>query len=363
MGRVKDYILRTASDAGGRFSFAPLVTRDMRGRIFSFLLMMKAIGRILGNRLRGRVALVHVHMGDRGSAVRKGIIVLFSRMFGVPTLLHLHAVEMERHYAAASPVMRWLIRLPFRASTSIIVLGERFRAWLVNDLGIPSAKIDILYNGVDVGEALPARQFANGRSQTILFLGNLLERKGMSDFIAALGALPATADSWHAVIAGGGYQEPYIEQATRLGIADRISFTGWVDQAGVRALLAQADMLVLPSYEEGLPLVILEALAAGLPVICTPVGSISETLKDGDTALFCAPGDRAGLAVCMEKMLGDPALRAALSQRGRKLFDRAFSLGAFQAGLLAIYRKRCDVDYVLASSECLPGDTGSVNLN
>ena len=104
---------------------------------------------------------------------------------------------LDRHVAAGrggrlciqAPNLRWTY-------ADLQEKANRIANVLVNDLGIPSAKIDILYNGVDVGEALPARQFANGRSQTILFLGNLLERKGMSDFIAALGALPATADSW-----------------------------------------------------------------------------------------------------------------------------------------------------------------------
>jgi glycosyltransferase involved in cell wall biosynthesis len=345
MGRVKDYLLRAAPDGNGRYELRALVTRDTRGAAFSALLLARGMARMAGARARGRAALLHVNMGDRLSAVRKGLLVLFARMIGIPALLHLHAVELEAHYAQGGPMRRWFIRQPFRAASTIVVLGERYRAWLANDLGIDNDRIDILNNGVDTDPALPSRQPDRGRPLQILFLGNLIERNGISDFLEALALLSREETGWRAVIAGAGERQLYADKARDLGLGDRVDLVGWVDQTRAQDLVRQSDMLVLPSYDEGLPLVILEALGAGLPVICTPVGSIPETLCDGETALFCQPGDRAGLAARMRTLMRDADGRARLSVNGRAVFDRLFSLGAFRRNLFAIYRKRCGIDY------------------
>jgi glycosyltransferase involved in cell wall biosynthesis len=345
MGRVKDYILRCAPDRDGRFVLRPLITRDMRGAFFSLALLFGCITTICLQRLRGRIALLHVNMGDRGSLFRKGLLILTARIVGVKTLLHLHAVELDRHFAKAGPVLRWLIRLPFRQATSIAVLGERFRDWLVDEVGIDSARIDILYNGVDVGDPPDRKTRGPDEPLVILFLGNMIERKGLSDLIAALALIPAGTRPWRAMVAGGGDPAPYRRQAEALHIADRIAFSGWVDQAGVRALLAEVDVLVLPSYDEGLPLVILEALAMAVPVLCTPVGVIGEVLTDGETAAFTPVGDRQALSEKLTGLLTDDALRERLSRDGHALFRRCFSLEAFQSALLVIYRRRYGIDY------------------
>lgn len=345
MGRVKDYILRCPRDEEGRYVLAPLITRDMRGAAYSLFLLFGAMGAIAAGALRGRVALLHVNMGDRGSVVRKGLLLLVGRLFGVKTMLHLHAVELDRLFAKAGPVGRWLIRRPFVHATTVVVLGERFRDWVVEQVGVDPRKVEILYNGVDTGGQPDPSAASGAGPRTILFLGNMIERKGLSDLIAALAEIPAAAPAWRAVVAGGGEAAPYRTQAEALGIGDRIAFAGWVDQAGVREHLAEATMLVLPSYDEGLPLVILEALAMAVPVICTPVGVIGEVLDDGSTALFVPVGDRAALAARMTTLLSDPELHDRLSEAGHDLFRRRFSLKAFQTALLDIYRRRAGIDH------------------
>ena len=114
-------------------------------------------------------------------------------------------------------------------------------------------------------------------------------------------------------------------------------FAGWVDQAGAAACLAEADALVLPSYDEGLPLVILEALSLGVPVVTTPVGAIPEVLDDGDTALLVPPGDVDALAGALARLAGDAALAARLSERGRALYEREFTLPVFAERVAALH--------------------------
>lgn len=342
MGRVKDYILQSPPDLTGQYRLVPLVTRDGRGVVFSVVLFATAMLRVIWAAIRGRIALLHVNLGDRGSLARKGLLVLGARACGVPTVLHLHAAELEQLHDKTGRLGRGLIGLPFRASTSIVVLGERYRAWLVEAFGIAPARIRILNNGV---AAPPPRRAHGDGPQTLLFLGNMIERKGLSDLIVALGMMPPVEGGWRAVIVGGGDPAPYRALAEASGVGGQVEFPGWMDRADVQALLGGSDIMVLPSYDEGLPLVILEALGAGVPVICTPVGVIPEVLTDERTALFVPPGDRAALAAQMARLLGDRALQDGLAERAKALFDEKFSLTAFQDALFAIYRECCAVDY------------------
>lgn len=348
MGRVKDYILASGGDAEGRYRFEPLITRDERGAAFSVLLLIRAALIIWANALLRRVAFVHVNFGDKGSALRKGLVILAARLTFVPVVLHLHAAALIELHAESSGFVKKLIRLPFLAATGIIVLGRLWRDWLVNELKISRAKIDVLYNGVPV-EPTP-RRFTKETSgpRKILFLGLLTERKGISDFIHALAAIPGDAPDWQAIIAGNGDIEGYQAKASALGMAGRTHFTGWVDQKGVRELLASVDMMVLPSYHEGLPLVILEALGAGAPVICTPVGAIPEVLEHERDVILVEPGDRAALAAAMADLLTDPARLQALSDHGIARFRETFALDVFLKNLFAIYEKRLGMPMRLA---------------
>lgn len=346
MGQVKDYILRAGADAAGRYAFVPLITRDGRGAAYSLWLLALCILRIWKSALIGRAALVHVHMGDFGSAGRKGLILFAARLARVPTVLHFHAVSMEPWHARSNGLVRWALRQPFRAASVVVVLGERFRRWMVDELHVDPAKIDILHNGVASRAGSAAPRGLSAGPVEILFLGNLIERKGVSDLIAALAALPPETGDWRVVFAGGGDLDHYRALVEREGLSDRARFLGWVDREGALDLLEHSDILALPSYEEGLPLVILEALGAGVPVLCTPVGSIPEVLTDGTTALFCDAGDRMDLAACLARLIGDPALRQALSCEGSALFARRFSLEAFQDALFDIYDRRCGIRFV-----------------
>jgi glycosyltransferase involved in cell wall biosynthesis len=171
-----------------------------------------------------------------------------------------------------------------------------------------------------------------------------MHRKGIFDLLHAAAQLPTRSPPWQLTVAGGGEIEECATLAHRLGIADRVAFAGWVDQARARVLLAEADLLVLPSYDEGLPLVILEALGMGTPVLCTPVGAIPEVLEDLRTAVFVRPGDPAELSLKLQRLLENASLRQTLSTNGMALFARQFTLDAFIERLFDVYRRYCGVD-------------------
>lgn len=335
MGRVKDYICQSPLDWWDGLVPTPLVTRGDGGKLHSLKLLLGAFGAIRRGKRDGTLALVHVNMGDRGSALRKGLIALECRRLGVPVFVHLHAVQL----AKLPKLALRLLPFPFRAATCAIVLGDVYRRYLRETLHVTDTPIEILWNGVPIEPVEGRRHDTGDGPLRIVFLGTLGERKGMSDLIAALAKVPQTGRGWRVIFAGPGDIEGYRAKAMAAGIGDYSSFPGFLDQAGVRALLADAEMMVLPSYDEGLPLVILEALGVGTPVIATPVGAIPEVLTHDRDILFCQPGAPDELATAIRRLIDDPALRQALCDNGLETFRRTFSIQAFCTSLLAIWRR------------------------
>ena len=347
MGRVKDYILQMGGDAQGRVMFSALDTRGDGSALASLWKLFLALCVIVRATLAGRIAFVHLNAGDRGSMVRKGVVALVCRALHVPTVLHLHAAELLGHYSEANGVLRWLIRQPFQAATCVVVIGMLWRDWLVRDLGIDAGKIEVVYNGVPVETATQVEGVdprVHDAVVHLLFLGNLMERKGVSDLLRALALLPSSAPAWQLTLAGGGDLAHYRKMVTELRLIERVHFAGWVEQAAARTLLHNHHVLLLPSYDEGLPLVILEALGSGMAVIATAVGSIPEVLEDQRNALFVDVGNSRDIADKIMRLLQDRALLGALGTDGIRLYRERFTLSAFGDGLFAVYRKHCGVD-------------------
>jgi glycosyltransferase involved in cell wall biosynthesis len=217
-----------------------------------------------------------------------------------------------------------------------VVLGPRSRAFVVDTLKVPAERVRMVPNGVPAASRSRHRDAA---MRTVLFVGNLSERKGVGDLLQALNLPGWDRAHTRIVLAGGGDVQGYRQQAQDLGLGDWVRWTGWVERDEVAALMAAADVLVLPSYDEGLPLVILEAMAQSVAVVCTPVGEIDHWIKDGEHALFVAPGDVTALARQLQRVLADESLRRRLEESGLRLHAKEFSLSRFGSRIAHLHRE------------------------
>ncbi|MDZ4057999.1 MAG: glycosyltransferase family 4 protein [Polynucleobacter sp.] len=339
MGRVKDYIISSNREFEG-VAFEHVNTRDDRGVVFSVFLTLGALSRILRAAVSERSGtLIHANVGDRGSVLRKGALITFARILSLPVVLHLHSAELQRGYQSKSAIYKICARIAFAMSNMIIVLGDGTKAWLIKDLKIFPDNIVVLRNGVAVSVASKPLDVARGERVEVLFLGNLIPRKGVSELLAAVASLKEMPQRWKLTLAGGGEIERYQAEARLLGVEQLVQFTGWLGQAAASELVASADILVLPSFDEGLPLVILEALGSWTAVVCTPVGSIPEVLTDGENARFVPVGDSAHLSDVLKALINDREARERLAAAGRTLYEEKFSLSRFAQALAAIYRQ------------------------
>jgi len=227
----------------------------------------------------------------------------------------------------------------FQDADRVVVLGERDRSMLTALLGVDAGRIVIAHNCVpDPG---PRDNRISDEAPLIVFLGRLSERKGVTELLLALGHASMRALQWRAVLAGDGPVENYRRQAAALGLSERVDFPGWLDSAGIRALCARADILVLPSHAEGLAMAVVEGLAHGLAVVTTRVGAHEEVIVDGETGLFVPVGDKEVLARTLAKLVSDPAQCSRLSAKGRAHYLRHFSMAAYLQSLEQLYGAVC----------------------
>ncbi len=324
-------------DMGGRYRFELIESRGRGHALWAAWPMFCAAYKIW-RRAWGRTpVLLHVNMAERGSVLRKGALLYLGRALGLRTVLHVHAAEIVEFYEGLGAFARARVRGVFQSAGSCIVLGDGMAVWLQARLGVPASRIEVLRNGVPAPSLLPFP--SPNAPTTLLFLGNLQVRKGLGDLLVALAGPACAMRAFELIVAGGGDTAPWRARARALGLENRVTFTGWLDRAEVTGQLARAGVLILPSYHEGLPLVLLEAASMGVACITTPVGAIGEVFTDEETALLVPAGDGVALERAILRMIDDVALRTRIGRNARWLYQRAFSMDIFTARLEGIYER------------------------
>jgi glycosyltransferase involved in cell wall biosynthesis len=284
-----------------------------------------------------RLALVHVHMTTRGSAVRKCCLVLLGRSFGVPAITHLHGADFQEFFVRVPAPFRRAIRLALNSSRHVIVLGEGWREFLIDEVGVSAKKIRVVYNGVPARVGFPDVARDPGQPVKILFLGRLGDRKGVPDLLAALGSQSLMARHWTATLAGDGEIERFRAEVAQAGLSTRVTLPGWTDRATTEAMLREADIFVLPSRHEALPMAIVEALAHAVPVIATPVGVTPELLRDGETARLVPAGNSGALANAIAALIDQPDERRRLGAAGHRVFLENLEIGGIADQIRSMY--------------------------
>lgn len=261
----------------------------------------------------------------------------------IPVVVSVRGADLNT--AKISRIGRWLTRAIISRVSYVITVSDEFRDLLKSEIGCPKP-LAALYNGVDIEQFRP-RDKAACRSalglpdnRTIaLYVGGLIERKGVSILIQALAGAAMPDRSVELYLAGDGPLRDSLKAlASAQGIAGQVHFLGEIPKDRVHLWMGAADMLVLPSYSEGRPNVVLEAMANGTPVVATAVNGTNELVTDGEDGLLFKPGDVAGLAACLTRLLRQPGLAAKLSDCGpKKIAALGLTWPAHGRQLMTIY--------------------------
>jgi len=257
--------------------------------------------------------------------------------------------------AYLTPRQKLVQRLVCRMADCVLVNAEAIRDWLIAD-GFEPAKIVVIPNGIDLARFRRAAEGEGPRPELgiaadaplVTMVSRLSPTKGVEHLLDAIAATAVTHPTLRALIVGEGlvaqdgvvmqdrvYLDSLIARAKKLGIEDRVIFTGY--RSDIPALLAQTDVFALPSLTEGLSNVVLEAMAAGLPVIATRVGGTPEIIRDGQNGLLVPPSDPDALKGAITKLLDDPTLAKGLGDAARRGVEERFSMARMVNATEALY--------------------------
>lgn len=201
------------------------------------------------------------------------------------------------------------------------------------------AKCSIVRCGIDLAQFLP-RPSARLSPPEILCVGRLTPAKGQAVLLNACRLLRDRGVSFHLTLVGDGPDRERLESlAQRLGITDAVHWAGAVGQHEIQSYYERATLFVLPSFAEGLPVVLMEAMAKGVPCVSTRITGIPELIRHGENGLLVAPADVEGLADAIEQLLREPSTRERFSAEGRVTVERAFDLAKNADKLATLFDK------------------------
>lgn len=297
---------------------------------------------------RERFDLLHAHWAIPGGAIGG----LVSRLMGLPLLITLHGsdvyvAEHNRVYAAAA-------RLGFRRAQRVTAVSEDLRTRALA-LGLDEAKAMVIPPGPEVeryrdgdGARMRAKLGIPPSAPVIGALGRLVYKKGFRHLLAAMRIVLASLPDAYCVIGGDGdLREELAAQAQEMEVAERTIFPGPVAWEDTPDYYALCDVVAVPSVVDaagnvdGLPLVLLEAMASGIAVVASRVAGIPDVVLDGLDGLLVPPGDEGALGEALLRVLRDAPLRAALGARARQEVLAHYSVESMARRFEALYRECC----------------------
>ena len=299
--------------------------RGIRGRVYNLIYFAEAV--VLAHHM-ARMGVSHLHNHIAKSSCT--VAMLAAEIAGLPYSFTLHGPDI---FFAPE---HWRLDEKIARARFVACISEfsRSQAMFWSDRG-HWPKLKIVHCGVD-----PERYTTGARDGTrLIFVGRLDAVKGvpvlLDAFAEARGALPGLS----LTLVGDGPDRAALEaEVTARGLAGAVIFAGYRSQAEVAALLAEHDALVLPSFAEGVPVVLMEAMAARLPVIATAVGGVGELVEHGVSGLMVPPGDGAALRAAILQIMGDPALRNRMGEAGRAVVETQFTATTEAARLARLFR-------------------------
>lgn len=313
------------------------VESGSRFRLDRAWVAVPALFKLLWQLIWFRPHLLHVNTPYFWALVRDGAAVWLASWFGVKTLLHFHGGDLEESVEASSPLARRMIEATLRRTDCLIAITRQTETYLHGK--VEPERVDYLANFLDLHgfEAILERGEARREGPLrVLFVGWMLEAKGVPELLEAASHFP---DVQFTLI--GHYHTEFVDRIEEQleAARDHVTVLEPVPRNQMVGLYREADVFVLPTRREGFPMVILEAMAAGLPVISTPIGAIPDMVRDGEEGLIVPERDSAALTAALTQLLGDPALRTRMGERGRQRVSEVYSREVVVSQLEALYRR------------------------
>jgi glycosyltransferase involved in cell wall biosynthesis len=272
------------------------------------------------------------------------VALLLKLTAGVPYVVSLRGgdvpgfqpYDLALFHKLLGPIIRLLWRhavATIANSAGLQALGQKFA---------PELPIGVIPNGVNVTTFHPAAEnAAHHGSVRLLFVGRVVFQKGLDVLFRALASLPTELD-WELEIIGDGDARPALTlEAAQLGIAPRITFSGWQDRAVIAERYRAADLFVFPSRDEGMPNVVLEAMASGLPIVATAIAGSEELVREGENGHLVPTENAPALTDALARLIAQPETRRAMGRASRERIEREYTWARVAACHFDLLREKC----------------------
>ncbi|WP_166111527.1 glycosyltransferase family 4 protein [Pseudoalteromonas sp. Z9A5] len=311
-------------------------SRYYKYKLFNSLFVFTlCINKLIYNLLFNKVGAIHFHMSSRGSYMRKSILVRIAKCFKVKIIIHLHSGEFRKFYSEeCNSKKREHIRNTFNMADKVIVLSAQVLDWL-NTILDDKSKGVVIYNSVPCKLIKPLMdsEFFN-----FVFLGRLADKKGVSDLIMAFSIVAKSYPQARLLLGGDGELDKFKILVSKLNLNDSVQFLGWISGDAKDELLRKTNSYVLPSYNEGFPMGILEAMSCNIPIIATDVGGIPDAITSGEEGLLINAGDIDGLTNAMKYSIESPLEIQRMQEKASIKYLNKFSPNIIIPQLITIYK-------------------------
>lgn len=251
------------------------------------------------------IKIVHFHTAEKNSFWRKAKLQSLSKRFGKKTVMHIHAATFKEFYAESSAQDKVKIKDILNRNAALIVLSSSWKNWFI-EIGIPEHKIFVINNIIDYPQIQEKKD--DGKLH-LLFMGELGDRKGVFDILRGItNHKDEIKDKIEFRIGGNKNEAILIDTIKKNGLDSFVFFEGWVAGEKKTKLENWADVYILPSFNEGLPIGILEAISYKNAIISSPVGGIPDIIKDGENGLLVTPGHDEEIYQAIKKLIDNKKL-------------------------------------------------------
>ncbi|MBL7738940.1 MAG: glycosyltransferase family 4 protein [Chitinophagaceae bacterium] len=272
------------------FNFIP--TLSYKNKFYELFFFSGALLRLFLQLLTNRrISIVHIHGAKDGSIMRKFVMSFVAKkIFGKKIIFHIHAGAFNECYERGGRFYKYMCRFLVNHSEALVVLSEIWNDFFRQHFRVK--RLLVIKNPVEHKQPVCIKAIHQPGIVTFLFLGRIADHKGIFDLVNLITAEQHTLRGKCKFIVGGNHEVDRLLKAIEEGgIGDIVEYVGWVQDAEKDRFFSLCDYFILPTYEEAMPMTILEAFSYGKPVISTPVGSIPEVVKDRQNGYLFTPGD------------------------------------------------------------------------
>lgn len=276
--------------------------------------------------------IVHVNMASDSSYLRKSVFIRTAKLFSKKIVLHQHGGDFQTFYEKENNERgRARIRKVLKMGDAFVVLAPAWKDFFEQITG--RGDITILPNSVEILPTFP-KEYTEHR---VLFLGRLCKEKGVEELLRAVPELSEEFPDFHLYL-GGIWEDRELQKLAKKDV-EHVTWLGWINGKEKEKWLKACEVFVLPSYFEGQPVSILEAMACYCGIVASNVGGIPQMIIDGQTGLLVSPKSTESLKDGLRSLLKDRGMCKRLGLAAREKAEREFAIEANMEKLLGIYQK------------------------